>query len=76
MLGGGEWTSALRDRVLPWLDRTDWLKARLVLILGKDELQRGEVTFRDLAESSQWTVSLADMMTRVRDFLTSRPYDG
>jgi 3-(3-hydroxy-phenyl)propionate hydroxylase len=30
MMGGGEWTSALRDRLLPLLDQTGWLKQRMV----------------------------------------------
>jgi len=58
------------------MKQADRLTARLVLILGKDELQRGEVTFRDLAHSNQWTVSLADMIAKVKDFLASRRYDG
>ena len=58
------------------MKQADRLKARLVLILGKDELQRGEVTFRDLDQSNQWTVSLADMIAKVKDFLASRQYDG
>jgi histidyl-tRNA synthetase len=57
------------------MKQADRRNARLVLILGKDELQRGEVTLRDLAQSNQWTVSLADMIARVRDFLASRQQD-
>lgn len=30
MMGGGEWTSALRDRLLPLLDQTGWLKQRVI----------------------------------------------
>jgi histidyl-tRNA synthetase len=58
------------------MKQADRLAAHLVLILGKDELQRGEVTFRDLAHSNQWTVSLAEMIAKVKDFLASRRYDG
>jgi histidyl-tRNA synthetase len=58
------------------MKQADRLAARLVLILGKDELQRGEVTFRDLARSNQWMVSLAEMIAKVKDFLASRRYDG
>jgi histidyl-tRNA synthetase len=57
------------------MKQADRRNARLVLILGKDELQRGEVTLRDLAQSNQWTVSLADMITNVRGFLASRRQD-
>jgi 3-(3-hydroxy-phenyl)propionate hydroxylase len=30
MMGGGEWTSALRDRLLPLLDQAGWLKDRVM----------------------------------------------
>ncbi len=57
------------------MKQADRLRARLVLIIGKDELQQGEVTLRDLDESRQWTVSLAGMISQVRDFLESRRTD-
>lgn len=53
------------------MKHADRLKARLVVIIGKDELERGEVTFRDLDGSSQWEVSLNRMMFALRDFLES-----
>jgi histidyl-tRNA synthetase len=57
------------------MKQADRLRARLVLIVGKDELQQGEVTLRDLDESKQWTVSLAGMISQVREFLGSRRTD-
>ena len=45
------------------------LEARLVLIVGPDELERGEVVFRDLDESRQWEVPLDEVTGRVVDFL-------
>lgn len=45
------------------------LEARLALIIGKDELERGMVIFRDLDSSSQWEVPLAGMVAAINDFL-------
>ncbi len=58
------------------MKQADRLKARLVVIIGKDELERGEVTFRDLDGSKQWEVPLNRMMFELRDFLESRQEDG
>jgi histidyl-tRNA synthetase len=57
------------------MKQADRLRARLVLMVGKDELRQGEVTLRDLDQSRQWTVSLADMVPQVRDFLEGRRSD-
>lgn len=58
------------------MKQADRLRARLALIIGKDELERGEVTFRDLDESRQWQVSLATMMSELRSFLEGRRSNG
>ncbi len=58
------------------MKQADRLDARLVLIVGKDELERGEVTFRDLDQSRQWQVSLSMMMSELRDFLEGVKRDG
>lgn len=58
------------------MKQADRLQARLVLMIGKDELERGEVTFRDLDRSVQWQVSLADMVTELRRFLEDGSSDG
>ena len=58
------------------MKQADRLRARLALIIGKDELERGEVTFRDLDESSQWPVSLATMMSELRSFREGRRSNG
>jgi histidyl-tRNA synthetase len=58
------------------MKQADRLRARLVVIIGKDELERGEVTFRDLDESRQWQVSLAEMISELGDFLESGRSNG
>ncbi len=45
--------------------RADKLGARLVLILGEDELARGVGQLRDMADSSQQEVALSDLFRQV-----------
>jgi len=51
------------------MKQADRAGARLAIIIGPDELERGEVTVRDLASSNQWQVPAAEAVTRVKDFL-------
>lgn len=48
------------------MKRADRLKAPLVLILGEDELARGEVTVRQMAASEQESVPLGGVVERVK----------
>ena len=43
--------------------RADKLKARSVLIVGDDELQKGKVILRDMASKQQEEISLANVET-------------
>jgi histidyl-tRNA synthetase len=47
--------------------------ARLAVILGDEELARGEVALRDLVSSEQRSCSLKDVVGEVRRLLTSNP---
>ncbi|MCG2795554.1 MAG: histidine--tRNA ligase [Actinomycetia bacterium] len=58
------------------LKQANRLEARLVVIVGPDELERGEVVFRDLDESRQWEVLIGEVPTRVVDFLKGRTTHG
>ena len=51
------------------LKQANRLDARLVVILGPDEMERGETVFRDLDKSRQWEVPLAEVPVRVVEFL-------
>jgi histidyl-tRNA synthetase len=57
------------------MKQADRLGARLVLIVGKDELERGEITIRDLDRSSQVEVSLAGMVPAIREMLEAGSED-
>jgi len=52
------------------------LEARLVLMIGKDELEQGEVTLRDLDRSKQWRVPLSGMVAELRRFLEDGRFNG
>lgn len=43
-----------------------------VLIMGEEELAKGEVTVRDLARSEQWTVPVGDVVAKLGESLQSR----
>lgn len=58
------------------MKQADRLSARLALIVGRDELDAGEVTFRDLDRSSQWKVPLAMMISELRGFLEGGRSNG
>jgi len=51
------------------MKQADRLRARLVMIIGPDELERGEATVRDLDRSEQWTVPIGEAASRVKGFL-------
>ena len=52
------------------MKRADRLEARVALIVGGDELARGEVTVRDMRKSEQRAVPRTDIIEAVRPFLT------
>ncbi len=51
------------------MKQADRLSARLALILGPEELERREVTVRDLGTSAQWAVPLDEAPSRVSEYL-------
>jgi histidyl-tRNA synthetase len=51
------------------MKRADRLGARVVLIVGADELAKGEVTLRDMRSSEQRAVSRADVVGATRALL-------
>ncbi|PKQ28849.1 MAG: histidine--tRNA ligase [Candidatus Anoxymicrobium japonicum] len=51
------------------MKQADRMRARLVLIIGPDELERGEVTVRDLDASEQWQIPVEMVIEKVIDFL-------
>lgn len=51
------------------MKQADRLQARLVMIIGPDELERGEATVRDLDRSEQWNVPIKQATPRVKDYL-------
>ena len=50
------------------MKQADRLGARLVIIIGGEELERGEVALRDLGRSEQWNVPISDAVSEVRQF--------
>ncbi len=54
------------------MKQADRLAARLVIIVGPDELARGEVTFRDLESSEQWALPLGEAVSRAREFVSGK----
>jgi len=55
------------------MKQADRLGARLALILGPDELEKGEATVRDLEVSEQWQVPIAEAVDRARSFIDEHP---
>ena len=55
------------------MKQADRLGARLVLIMGPDELERGEATVRDLDASTQWEVPAMRAVQRVMEYLAENP---
>jgi histidyl-tRNA synthetase len=51
------------------MKRADRLDARVTLIVGGDELARGEVTLRDMRGSEQRAIPRADAVRAVRAIL-------
>jgi len=51
------------------MKQADRLGARLVLIIGGEELERGQVALRDLGRSEQWNVPLSDAVSEVKQFI-------
>jgi histidyl-tRNA synthetase len=51
------------------MKRADRLGARVVLIMGADELAKGEVTLRDMRNSEQRAVPRADVVAATRALL-------
>jgi histidyl-tRNA synthetase len=51
------------------LKRADKLRARAVVIVGDDELARGEVVLRDMAKGEQRNVPAADLAAAIRALL-------
>ena len=54
------------------MKRADWLRARVALIVGGDELARGEVTLRDMRSGEQRPVARAGIVEAVRTILAGR----
>lgn len=51
------------------MKQADRLSARLALIVGPEELERGEVTVRDLQTSEQWKAPLDSVVAKVEEYL-------
>jgi len=45
------------------------LGARFAVIVGEEELARGQVVLRDLDHSEQWAIQLEEVPARVKDLL-------
>jgi histidyl-tRNA synthetase len=58
------------------MKRADRLSARVTLIVGGDELARGEVTFRDMQASEQKPVPRAAVIETVRAMFQEEPEAG
>ena len=55
------------------MKRADRLKARLVFVLGEDELARGQVSVRHMATSTQESIPRADAVAYVLRTVGRRP---
>lgn len=62
-------TDFLRRGLKSQMKHADRLGARLVLLMGGEELERGEVVLRDLGLSKQRTVALEDVTSSVKESL-------
>jgi histidyl-tRNA synthetase len=51
------------------LKRADALKARLALIVGDNELQKGKLVLRDLATRQQHEVTEAELEAKIRQLV-------
>ena len=51
--------------------RADKLGARYVLILGEDELQRGEIQLRDMVEKTQRMIPLNAVVQTLQEIIRS-----
>lgn len=60
---------AMQGSLRSQLRQADKREAKFVVIIGEDELQRGEVTLRDMASGDQSTVAAAAVVTLLRDRL-------
>ena len=58
------------------MKQADRLQARLAMIIGPEELERGEATIRDLDASEQWTVPISEAASRVKEFLGAQGPDA
>jgi histidyl-tRNA synthetase len=58
------------------LRRADGLGARLCLVLGDNEIERGIVMLKDLAARSQVEVPRVELVARARELLASAPPAG
>ncbi len=60
---------AMQGSLRAQLRQADKREAKYVVIIGEDEIQRGEVTLRDMASGDQSTVAAAAVVTLLRDRL-------
>lgn len=60
---------AMQGSLRSQLRQADKREARFVVIIGEDELQKGEVTLRDMASGDQSMVGAAEVVTLLRDRL-------
>lgn len=54
------------------MKKADKLGACAVLLLGEDELARGEITLRDLSDGTQHAVALTELSATLKAFLAAR----
>ncbi len=59
------------DKMKAQITRADRLKARYALIIGQDELSRGEVGLRDLATMTQESVAMSEVVSTLHERLAS-----
>jgi histidyl-tRNA synthetase len=52
------------------MKRADRVRARLTLLIGSDELAKGEVTVRDMVSGDQTAVARSAVVAHVREHLT------
>ncbi|MCU0519219.1 MAG: histidine--tRNA ligase [Anaerolineae bacterium] len=60
---------AMQGSLRSQLRQADKREAKFVVIIGDDEIERGEVTLRDMASGDQSTVAAAAVVTLLRDRL-------
>ncbi len=64
-VGAGRHAGSLRSQ----LRQADKRQAKVTVIIGEDELARGEVTLRDMASGEQTTVAAAGVVALLQDRL-------